>query len=641
MPEGPFKPIPVVGSTDTKPPVPIPITRLTVHVVRVKFGGNVPTVEEDLKDALVEIAEIKFKKKTAANGKVTTTELKVGEVTVKVTKKKFGPVPKEGEEFKPDTVVTEKVILTGGDQTVKVQMSNGSGALVIKAFDGVGTDKPLGEVDVTVAGVGTKPTRKTGDNIGQIFFEDVPFGKVKVSGRKEGYGPIPEAGKEFKFGKVEAAPEPESKHGVTTIVELHVTHPGNTIKKIEATIKDTPGLVAAPALAGEAAAPAGNQRLKSSTSSDVALGTNKPIVLVRGCNDVTLTVTTDPAGNKSDWRVKLNENSGSVPTITPSADGKKATLKCDKTGSFAVIAADGESKVIWNVVFVHVKADVASSVAQIKLRKNTFADNGSTANSVRIRSGQFVTGNAAFEGGIDVTLVGGGADKKLGTDRIDLHMIQSGITDTLAGNYVGPPAAAGGPPVTGAGTETPPNLPIVDCNGPGGAAPSPPNAPHITEADGNSPPLIWLASSFTLTNLGNQKFRVFTLDSPGGGFPVRHGGAPPKAAHIRTVSGVNGFRTGVCATSRDAVNNIVVQADMRWQADFSGNVTYPGGTPASPALVPAGTVATWVGTTHGTTGDNTFALVSDATGGQDAAAAGFRIAGPRFNSGPGQVIVWT
>lgn len=641
MPEGSFIPIPIVGSTATKPPVPLPITRLTVHVVRVKFGGNVPTVEEDVKDADVEVVEVKFKKKTPANGKVTTVELKVGEVTVKVTKKGFGPVPKEGEDFKPDTVVTQKVTLIGGDQTVKIQMSNGSGALVVKVFNGVGTDKPLGEVDVTVAGVGTKPTRKDGANIGQIFFEDVKFGKVKVSGRKEGYGPIPEAGKEFKFGKIDASPDPESKHGVTTVIELHVTHPGNQIKKIEATIKDTPGLVAAPALAGESAAPAGNQRLRSSTSNVEALATNKPIILVRGCNDVTLTVTTDPVGNKSDWRVKLNENSGAVPTITPSADGKKATLRCDKTGSFKVFAADGESKVVWNVVFVHVKADVASSVAQIKLRKTTYADNGSNAARVRIRSGTFVTGAAAFEGGIDVTLVGGGADKKLGTDRINLHMIQSGVRDTLAGNYIGPPAAPAGPNITGAGTETPPHLPVVDCNGPGGANPVPPNAPLISEADGNSPPLIWAPSSFSVTNLGAQKFRVFTLDSPGGSFPIRHGGAPPKAAHIRTVSGVNGFRTGVCATSQDAVNNIVVQADIRWAADFSGNVTYPAGTPASPALIPAGTVATWVGTTHGATGDNTFALISDATGGQDAAAAGFRISGPRFNSGAGQVIVWT
>ncbi len=642
MAEGPFIPIPIVGSTSTKPPVPLPITRLTVHVVRVKFGGNVPTVEEDVKDADVEVVEVKFKKKTPANGKVTTKELKVGEVTVKVKKKGFGPVPKEGEDFKPDTIVTEKVILTGADQTVKIQMSNGSGALVIKVFDGVGTDKPLGEVDVTVAGAGTKPTRKDGANIGQIFFEDVKFGKVKVSGRKEGYGPIPEAGKEFKFGKIDASPDPESKHGVTTVIELHVTHPGNTIKKIEATIKDTPGLIAAPALAGESAAAAGNQRLKSSTSNVEALATNKPIVLVRGCNDVTLTVTTDPAGNKSDWRVKLNENSGAVPKITPSADGKKATLKTDKTGSFQVIAADGESKIIWNVVCVHAKVLLNTTVINVQ---NLYVNSGSNANFTGATSGQFATGNAAFESRVDVELIGGGADKKLGTDQIDLHNFQNGTADTAAGNYTGPAVAANpGVPVVGQGLETPPNMPVLDSNGPGAGQPNPPNCPLIPDTS-NAPPTIWFGASSTITQLGNQKVRVATLDSPALSFARRHqgAGAAAKVAFLRTITGGFTFRTAVAATSRHAVNNIVVTADVSWTATYDGNVVYPAGTPAAPAAVPAGTVGTYsaMATASTTAAAARFANISEATGGQDAAAAGFRITIPRFNSAAAQVVVWS
>jgi len=637
------KTIPAVGSTATKPPIP-PVTadlRLTIEVVRVKFGGTVPSVEEKIADASVEVVG-QFTGKTASNGRVTTPLIPPGQHTIKVNKAKHGPVPVEPDfEFKPDTTVIEKQTFPSGNQTVKIQMSDGSGAVVVNTFDGPTTSSALGECEVELVGVTKKNTDKTGSNIGRAVFEHVRFGKVKVKARKTGYGPIPPSGGKFDFGDVEFSPDPTVRHGLTATPEIHLTHPGNTVTKIEATIKDTPGLIAAPALAGESAAPAGSQRLPSSTSNVEALATNKPIVIVRGSNDITLTATTNPAGKAVDWKVKLNENKGDLPTITPAADGKSATLKCDKTGSFSVIAADGESKIIWNVVFVHVKVDTASSV--VNLRNTGYADNNGGANFVSVRSGpsSFAVGTGAMEATVEVKLVGGGSDAKLGTDKIDLHILQSGVADTFTGSFIGPPPAAGGTPVTGSGVETPPNLPIVDANGPGGGAPSPPNSPLIVDTP-NAPPIIWIApGSFQLTNLGNQKFKVGTLDSPVCTIRKQHGGTPPKAASLRTVSGINGFRVAVCATSQNAVNNLVVQADLRWQADFSGNVTYPAGTPAAPALVPNATVGTWVGTTNGTTGGSKWSLISDATGGQDAAAAGFRITGPRFNSAAGSPIVFT
>jgi hypothetical protein len=199
--------------------------------------------------------------------------------------------------------------------------------------------------------------------------------------------------------------------------------------------------------------------------------------------------------------------------------------------------------------------------------------------------------------------------------------------------------------VTGTGTETPPSTPIVDATGPGGSAPSPPNTPLVPDTPSAAPPFIWLSPAAKVTSLGSRKFQVSTIDSPGGGFPKMHGGAPPKNAVLRTISGVNAFRSAVAATSKDAVNAIVVAADLRWTADFSGNVNYPPPAPppppgTAPPFPPAGT-GTYARTTAGTTTASAkFNRISDATGGQDAHAAGFQIFGPRFNSAAGQVIVW-
>ena len=639
-PTGPkkvVKPVPAVGSTSTKPPKPVPKPptklRLTVHVVRVKFGGLVATVEENVKDATVEVLG-QIIKKTAANGKMTTQEIPPGKHVIKVFKAGHGPVPKAGDPFVPDFTVIQETTQPAGDHTVKIQVSDGSSAIIVNVFDGPTNAKALGEAEVEVVGTAIKKTNKAGGNLGRAVFEHVPFGARAVKVRKVGFGPIPAAGAAFAFGEVVANPGPSVKHGTTAVVELHMGHPGNTVTKIEATIKDTVGMSPATILpAGELAASAGNQRLKTSLSADPALATNKPVVVVRGSNQITLTAITNPAGNGVDWKVVANENKESPPSITPSASRTSAVLSTNKTGSFAVIAADGDSKIIWNVVFAHLKVKPATS--RVKASKAFFFQSV-VPGFIFVLSGQFVTDQAAWQARVDMEVIGGGADGSIGAEKIDIHYFQNGVAPINdAGAYIGPPTAVAGPPITGAVTETPPNVPILDATGGGG--PVPPNSPRVPEGVATIAPIIFGGPTFILTALGNRKFRLQSLDSPGTRFPFVHSGV--KVATLRSVSNFRSFRAAVAATSKDSYNNLVVVADLRWQARYDGNIVYPAGSPAPPAVVPAGTAGSWVGTTNAVTAPAQYSLVSDATGGQDAVVAGFRILPPRFNAAAGFMMV--
>ena len=81
---------------------------------------------------------------------------------------------------------------------------------------------------------------------------------------------------------------------------------------------------------------------------------------------------------------------------------------------------------------------------------------------------------------------------------------------------------------------------------------------------------------------------------------------------------MNAFETVVASVSDDAPNSIVAHAKTAWTADFSGTVDGSG---------------RYTATTADVTGDATFTLISDATGGQDARDAGYETFEPRFNGG--------
>jgi hypothetical protein len=321
--------------------------------------------------------------------------------------------------------------------------------------------------------------------------------------------------------------------------------------------------------------------LTPSTSAVEGLAANAPVVLVRGCHDVQLAVETSPAGEAVQWEVKPNENTESAPTISPEDGGKKAKLKTDKAGSFSVIAKLDDSKVIWNVVFVHVKVDPASSV--IVGRNDQFVDGGGGS----FASGDFVAGKYAWEGTVNVKVLGGGADKKLGIDKVKLKILQNGVRDTLTGHYDG----------GGTALEVPKGgLPVVDATGAG--------SPFITNS---------VAGTVT-PNSGTDRV-WWSGDSPAGGFPLAHKNT---GTRLKSISGVNGFEIAVASVSDDAANSIVVHAKTAWAADYSGTIDAAGTYTPSGAKVDK---------------EAQFNLISSGTGGQDAGDAGMETFPPRFNGG--------
>jgi peptidoglycan hydrolase-like protein with peptidoglycan-binding domain len=333
--------------------------------------------------------------------------------------------------------------------------------------------------------------------------------------------------------------------------------------------------------------------LTSSTSTEEDLSKNTPVILVRGCNEVALEAITAPSGPVV-WTVTPNESSSSVPVVTPTDGGRKAKLKTDKGGAFSVIAAVGSSRVVWNVVFVSVEIDVARS--KPLLVPGLYKDNGSDASSTSIKSGEFgKPGQFAWQ--LDVTkikLVGGGSKGDLGIDKVKLHYLQNGVTDTLQGNY------AGGA-IANEVTKSP--LPVCDSNG---------NPAVNPTADA--------ASMFTVTPDQKSALRDVRMgDSPGGGFARTHKNTKTLLA---TISGVNGFRAAVGSTSEAAPDAFVVHADIRWQANFAGNVdTNPKNA------------ATYTANGAKTTSDAQLTLISPSTGGQDAGEAGFELFPIQFNNG--------
>jgi len=330
--------------------------------------------------------------------------------------------------------------------------------------------------------------------------------------------------------------------------------------------------------------------LKSSRRNDLGLDTNTPAILVRGCNEVRLTAVTVPPDQPVVWSVTPNENTGSPPALTPTSTSTQATLRTDRTGAFPVTATVFGSKVVWNVIFVWVKVKLEGQT--ITTQSDKYGDHRSDGTNLHFESGAFGQPNYPWEATVSVQLIGGGANGTRGIDKVSVHVLQNGIADTLTGNYRG----------GGTAVELPPGgLPVLDSND-------------------ASTPFFWKDEDVKVTpdQLGKDR-TIWIGDAPTGEFPRVHKNTQ---APLETISGINAFATAIASVSVDAPNAIVLHAMARWVADFAGDNTRPGselGTykPKSPYV-------------H-TYGDDTFSLISEATGGQDAWHAGFETFEPRFN----------
>ncbi len=326
--------------------------------------------------------------------------------------------------------------------------------------------------------------------------------------------------------------------------------------------------------------------LNSSALDNESLAANAPVILVRGCKPVQLEAITSPAGVPVTWQVKSNENTDGPPTLTPTDGGKKAKLKTNVHGSFSVIASLDGTRVVWNVVFVWVK--VLTNTFSYKKRDNKYADGGSGGGWTSFQSGTFAPGQYPWEIKVKVKVVGGGNSKRLGTDKVQLHILQNGVADTLTGHYAGPPA--------GTAQEKPKGgLPIRDSNGAGNP---------------------WMDNPSTyLPDQTSFLREVWTGDSPAGSFPNAHKNT---GNALTSISGVNGFCASIASFSTDAPTALMVHAKTTWSADFKGNVDNAGNYTPNGAK---------------TTVQGAMTKVSPSTGGQDACLAGFETFEPRFNGG--------
>ena len=347
--------------------------------------------------------------------------------------------------------------------------------------------------------------------------------------------------------------------------------------------------------------------LTASTSNKIKLAENAPVVLVRGCKDVQLTAVTDPAETPVDWKIEKNDTDRNPPTLEVKDNGYEAVLKTDRWGSFAVTAELGGHKIVWNVVFVWV--NVKTRTSNISKRSNLFADNGSDANYTSFKSGEFAAGQYAWEGKVKVKLKGGGNDKKMGVNKVELHVLQNGVADTLTGQYK--PAVAGG--IGGTCLEQPKGgLPVVDATGAG--------SPFITPAAG--------CAKITPNNTAESRV-YWTGDSPCGGFANEHKNTNQP---LESISGENSFVSLVASTSQDAPNSVIVHARTSWAADYSGDVTYPYAAPHADH-------SDYTANGAKVTGGRSFSTIASARGGQDAQEAGYEVIQPRFNDGVD--YVWT
>lgn len=377
---------------------------------------------------------------------------------------------------------------------------------------------------------------------------------------------------------------------ITSGSPCHALLTNAAVTRIEATLPGTDGL-----------RDPTNKRpakvFKSETDVE-SLHDNEPKVLIRGSLDVQLEGITIPPGLPVTWLVKPNENDESAPSLIRKDGGKRATLKTDKAGSFSVVALLGVSKIVWNVVFAWVKVDTSSSVI---IPNNTFfKDGGSDHTDTSFDSGDDSNGKHLWQAKVKVQVFGGGTEKKIGVHRVNIHTLQNAPNDTLTGHYKGG-ATAREIPKGAKDAKGEAIFPVLDSTGGG--------SPFGTFPDKVSP-------ANNVVRDADRDRDFFTADSPSGGFPGSH---PATHKRLESITGVNAFVTAVASTSDDAPDEIVVHAQAKWSADFSGKVDSDGTYTPNGAKVRDFDLA--------------FKLVSEATGGQDAKEAGYDTFQPRFNAG--------
>ena len=208
--------------------------------------------------------------------------------------------------------------------------------------------------------------------------------------------------------------------------------------KIKATIKSTPANTPANSAAMTPATPAPADHTFESTSADPDFTANAPLVLMRDAQpDIKLELTGTPAGLPIQWDAVRNPDdhatiggAGDKPTrARNAANFYECTLSANAKGSFRIrpfIDCNGsgnyedlEPSIPMNLVLVDATVHADRSAPTTAAAPETI-----TAALFQVSTGSWTTPaftvgpNDAMVMDLEVNLVGGGADGKLGLDRV-------------------------------------------------------------------------------------------------------------------------------------------------------------------------------------------------------------------------------
>jgi hypothetical protein len=369
-------------------------------------------------------------------------------------------------------------------------------------------------------------------------------------------------------------------HFICTTTGKEVTADARiTVVKVESvkmTIPHTQNVSPCPGVAEFA-----DDTFQSASDSD-DMGTNTPIALPRKTDTLKLECKTTPVNTDPDvlsvlkWIVKRNKSdveAGAAPAITPA--GANATMDTDAQGSFSAfcyVDANGnadvdsdESKIAMNTALVGIKVNSIVATAHPSELKQAAL----TKTEVTVATGTFSfadTAHAGFYMTSNISLVGGGADRKIGVDDITVLFIQNFLDDTYAGNYTGgktvkeifvcDPATPN--PICG-GTPALMSFPVVDSD--------------VAYPTGGTTPSA--ACCRKESNVGDSSTRkIEWLDSPAFVSGATHACDATKT--LTSTSGANDFITYMVSFGSKSTHSYVAHANAIWTPTVKGAVAKNG-----------------------------------------------------------------
>jgi len=336
------------------------------------------------------------------------------------------------------------------------------------------------------------------------------------------------------------------------------------------------------------------------------------ITITKGCGDLKLNATVAPAGVTVSWTVERASDDASGLSGTPvhAVDGAntKHKITADAAGSFhvsAFIDCNGNGKrdpdegaIILNLNIVDIEVIAGAANNKIIKRTTHFNSTSSSASYLVVHSGS--TGgvapgvNASYTDAeftkhplaikLVVKLIGGGSDKRRGTDKVRLGFIQTTTADSVKGTYsdgrtlkevIAQNAALADPIKSGSPTML--AFPVRDTRG---------------SANSGSGPYIISSSDMEKSNIvgGGLKRVVRFVDPPGIVLPKKH---PVTTSNLKTISGTNDFQAFVSAYSKDFDENYVVIASATWSIGYGTYTTITGWSNTGAAITAASTMTTY------------------------------------------------